>query len=233
MDDRPSSDQPNTSITIMSIWLLTGIILVSAAFFIIPHSQPWISLNAAGGVAGLYLIALLLYVARKPLRLFLRIVVVLIGLIVLGVAAYSWIRSQSYVRQQREDLILLGTTSVRGSLFSGMSVQLLHTLRQFYEAKGKQKPTLSKVLADRFGPVTEGQIIPPPRNAPINDINSYIFRRNRVYLHTLRADTIVFVAIGQDYRGRESGFKNFDGNTGRIQEKMTLTPRGISHESEN
>jgi|GEM_PF-756012 energy-coupling factor transporter transmembrane protein EcfT len=233
MDDQPSSDQPTTSATIMLIWMLTGIVLVSAAFFLSPYSRPWISLNVAGAVAGLYLIALLFYVARKPLRFLFRVTLICLGLLVVGVTTYSWVRSQSYVKEQRESQILLQKTGARSILFSGMSAQLLRTLQEFHGPAKSKNHTLREVFLNRFGPVAVGQIVPPPLKSAYYDYESYIFMTRRVYLRSLEADKIVLVGVDGYNKGREQSFGNINGKSGLIQEKLTLTPKGIVHESEN
>ena len=58
------------------LWMLVGVIVTSAAFFISPASvELWPSLNAAGVIAALYVLALVFYTLRHPIPFKHRIIV--------------------------------------------------------------------------------------------------------------------------------------------------------------
>jgi hypothetical protein len=225
MDDRPSSDQANTSTTIMVIWILTGMILVSAAFFVAPYSNPRLDFNVAGIVAALYLIALVIYIARKPLRLVPRIAVVVLALLAMGATAFSWITSQNNMMGKRESQTQQRIAGRRGNLFSTMSDHLLSVLRDYYQSGGKKTETLKELFCRRNGQVKVGD--------RLNVQSRGVYFNWPVYLAALEPDSIVLIAMEPASPGRDPGFRNFNGKSGAIQERMTLTTRGIIHESQN
>jgi hypothetical protein len=57
--------------------------------------------------------------------------------------------------------------------------------------------------------------------------------KTTVMVETLEPDRIVLVSQETYVPGRDSSFKNYNGQTGMLQEKFTLTERGITHVSEN
>ena len=226
MDDRPSSDQPNTTLTIKLIWILTGVILVCAAFFIAHSSDPWFGFNAAGAVAALYLIALIFYIARRPLRLLPRIAVVILVVLAVGATAYSWINTQRIAREQTESRKMQGIAATRGNLYFTISQELLQTLEAYYRGPGNSKETLKDVLLRRHSPAKEGE--------QLTSGGTMCLQYNLVHLRALEADSIVLVGIASSYyKGRDPGFKNLDGRLGAIQEQVTLTRKGVFHESQN
>lgn len=225
MDDRPSSDQPSTTLTIMLIWILTGVILVCAAFFIAHSSDPWFGFNAAGAVAALYLIALVFYIARKPLRILPRITLVVLVFIALGATAYTWINTQRIAREQKESRRLQGIASMRGNLYFTISQELLKTLEEYYSVDKKPGETLKTAFLRRHGPAKGEEQLTSGGKVWLQ----YTF----VHLRTLEADSIVLVGVASYHAGRDPGFKNLDGMRGGIQEQLTLTRKGVVHESQN
>jgi hypothetical protein len=66
--------------------------------------------------------------------------------------------------------------------------------------------------------------------------NTYIdttFHKYRIFITKLKSDSIVLVAQENRDNGRSAQFKNYNGMEGIIQEKCTLTAKGIKYESEN
>ena len=210
----------------MLIWLLTGVILVCAVFFLSPSSDLWFGFNAAGGVAVLYLIALVFYIARKPLRILPRITLVVLVFIAAGATAYSWINTQRIAREQKESRELQGIAGMRGNLYFIISQELLHTLESYYTGTGKNKETLKEVFLRRHSPAKPKE--------QLSSGGMVWLQYHPVHIRTLESDSIVLVGIAtRYYPGRNPGFKNFDGKSGAIQEQLTLTRKGVVHESQN
>ncbi len=209
----------------MLIWTLTGVILVCAAFFIAHSSDPWFSFNAAGAVAALYLIALVFYIARKPLRILSRIAVVVLVIIALGATAYTWINTQRIAREQTESRRLQGIVAARSNMFFKISQELLQTLEEYYKSAGKNKETLKSVFLRRHDPAKPGE--------RLTTGGMMWLQYTSAHVRTLEADSIVLVGVADFYAGRDPEFKNLDGKSGAIQEQLTLTRKGVIHESQN
>lgn len=143
MDNMPSPEESKSDRTVMLLWILTGVVIVSAAFLIVPHSaDPWHSLNAAGLAAGLYLLALTLSVLRKPIRLVTRIVIGFLALLFIGGTAFLWLRMQGSVVDQFQSRQKQSAMFVRGAMISEMSATLLKTLEVYHQQGAHKRETL-------------------------------------------------------------------------------------------
>ncbi len=222
MDNMPSTEESRSNTTVMLLWILTGVVIVSAAFLIVPHSaDPWHSLNAAGLAAGLYLFALTLSVVRKPIRLVTRIVVGFLALLLIGATAFVWLRMQSSVVDQFQSRQKQSVMSVRGAMISEMSATLLKTLEAYYQQGARKKETLGRTFQRLNGGASESTIIIQPPY------------RGKVVVELLKPDQIVLVGEYTGHQGRNAEFKNVDGSKGMIQERLILTEKGMIHESDN
>lgn len=222
MDNMPSTEESRSNTTVMLLWILTGVVIVSAAFLVVPHSaDPWHSLNAAGLAAGLYLLALTLSIVRKPIRLVTRIVVGFLAFLFIGGTAFLWLRMQSSVVDQFQSRQKQSAMSVRGAMISEMSATLLKTLEAYHQQGGRKKETLRDTFQRLNGSASESTIIIHPPY------------RGKVVVVTLKPDRIVLVGEYTGHQGRNAEFKNVDGSKGMIQERLILTEKGMIHESDN
>jgi hypothetical protein len=212
-------------VSITLLWIVAGVILVSAAFFLTPQSKElWPAVNAAGVAAAVYLMALLAFVLRRPLALRQRLVVGAVALLVICCAAFAWMRLQSETAWQAETLMQMRTVIGRGIRIWELPAPLLKTL-DAYHRQGARK---TKSLADEFreleGSVTVGSNIHKPQWEGDN---------MSVIVATLDPDRVVLVSQETYVKGRDPAFKNYDGKVGMLQEKYILTERGLTHVSEN
>ena len=86
-------------------WIFIGMIVTSVAFYLSPASpETWSSLNAAGIVAAIYILVLLLYTLRYPIPVKQRIIVGALSLIC-SVALFShWTGTQKTTLWQQQRL---------------------------------------------------------------------------------------------------------------------------------
>jgi hypothetical protein len=225
MDHHPHSENKSSGTTVMLVWVLTGMIIVGAAFFLVPSGGLWTSLNAAGLVAALYLVALVFTIIRKPLRLFPRIATALVALAMLGGTAFAWLDLQNKVCQQIDLRRAQGVVNARGRIIYTLSQNLLGTLEQYYRSTGHHRETLRDIFLRKNGNVEVGKAMSMKTMQP--------YPPQTVYVETLKSDSVVLIGLVTSSAGREQAFKNIDGRTGLVQEKLILTPNGLIHESQN
>jgi hypothetical protein len=212
-------------VSITLLWIAGGVIAVSSAFLLAPQSaELWPAANLAGVIAGVYLVALLLYALRKPLSAKLRILVGMVALVAMACTAFTWMRMEDQSRWQAEELMKIRAVIGRGIMKNEMPKPLLKTLEAYHQQGARKK----KSLADVFRNLQPGV-------AACSNIHKPMWEGDpmRVIVETLDPDRIVLVSQETYVKGRDPNFKNYDGKTGMVQEKFILTERGISHVSEN
>lgn len=225
MEEEKITIEIRQEVAVMLVFIVAGIIFVCAAFSIPPKSlELWPALNAGGIAAGIYLVALLVYVLRKPLSSKHRLVAGVIGLVALAAVAFAWIRMEGQIRWQADLLMKIRTTMGRSFIATSMPRYLLKTLDEFYQQKGQKKEHLGDVFRRLQNNPSVGSNIHTPSypNDPI-----------RIFIETLDAHQIVLVGQETYVKGRDLSFRNYDGNIGMIQERYTLTEKGMTHVSEN
>lgn len=214
-------DQSKSSLTVTLWWILTGVLIVSAAFIIGSKSGLWTAIDAAGIVVGLYLIALTLYAVRKPLRWRTRLSAYLVVGFGLGAVTFLWYRSQATTGQQASLRRAQYAEQTRGNMVSTMTERLRQTLQEYYRREPKAEETLREIFVRQNPMLKEGK----------KEDLAFIGRWSLV-IQPQAADSVVLVAQA-DFNGRSPDFKNQDGIAGRIQEKAILTRKGIVRVSEN
>ncbi len=206
------------------LWLICGFVLVSVAFFI-PGNQAevWPNLNYAGIAALLYLLALVGYAMRKPFGRKAQIAVWAATFVTLGALGMHWTGMDATSHWQQKTLLRIREVIGRGIIRAEVPESLLTVFDTFHHQKGR-KATLQQVFLNHYPGAKAGDNI----HKPHHEGDSL-----RVYVSSL-SDTLVALAAQEMYvKGRELSFKNFNGRIGMVQERFTLTAKGVRHESEN
>ncbi len=208
----------------MLLWLLGGILLVAVAY-LLPGQSPelWPSLNAAGIAALVYILALVAYIVRKPFSTRMR-VTVWASVILASASIGSWWTGMDYTSHwQKETLLKIRGVIGRGILQAAIPDTLLYTLKSYYAQSPNNRKSLGQVFKNRYPAVAEGQ------QFPLKD-----FDKDHMLFATTISDSVI-ILVGEDRiaAGRDTSFKNRDGQSGRIQTRGTLTVKGLTYESEN
>jgi len=212
-------------VSITLLWIVAGVVVVSLAFLLTPQStELWPSINAAGIAAGLYVIALLIFVLRKPLGTKLRLWIGIAALASMGLMAFTWVRAQEQTHWQAETVMRIRGIIGRGVMRYDMPPALLKTLDEFY----KQGPTKKETLAAIFSRLHNGATAGSNIHKPMWDSDSL-----KVIVKTIEPARIELVSQETFVKGRDLQFVNHNGQVGMIQETFILTEKGISHVSEN
>jgi hypothetical protein len=212
-------------VSITLLWIVGGVILISLVFFLTPHAVDlWPSLNAAGIAGALYLIAMLTYALRKPLETKVRIWIGFAAIVVLALGAFTWMRMQDQTEWQAETLMKIRGVVGRGVMLRDMSEESLKTLDEFYQQPGSKKASLADIFRKENPGVVVGRNIHRPEWEG-DEWKVIVTKLEPAAIELLSQETFV--------KGRDPQFKNHNGQFGMIQEKITLTEKGITYVSEN
>jgi hypothetical protein len=207
------------------VWLLGGIVAVSVAFFIPPNSpELWPALNAAAIPVIVYILALAFYTLRSPITRKARVIAWVSILLVGGASSTSWSEMNKLSHWQHNKLLEIHSVIVRGIMHAYAPTNHLKTLEAYHRQGSRKKETLAQV----FQRLNEGAAVGTNVYKPDNPGDSL-----SIVVQSLSDNQIVLLGLHAYCRGRNAEFKNHDGRTGMIQEKYTLTEKGISYESEN
>lgn len=207
------------------IWLVAGILLVSLSFFLSPQeTNPWPPLHAAGLAAAAYLLALVAYTTRKPFPRKGRIAAWIVTLVFIGSAAsFSTIFEKTTFWQQGQLQKIL-TVIHRGIFFDELQTPLVRTLDRYHAQRSQKKKSLGIIFRELFPNVSIGNNI----HVPGGDDDKL-----QVLVAELSDQRIVLIGQPTHGNGRNPEFRNYNGQKGLVQERMTLSENGVVHESEN
>jgi hypothetical protein len=212
-------------VSVTLLWIVAGVVLVSAAFLLAPRSSElWTALNYAGVAAALYMIALLLYALRKPLAPKHRLWMGIAAIVVIALTAFTWVRMESQVRWQAETLMRIRGVIGRGIIQNEVSNIMLRTLDEFY----RNGPHATETLADVFRKQNPGTALG-------SNLHKYQGGDASLQIIVTKMDPGLIEVVSQEtfVPGRDPYFKNYHGQLGMIQEKYVLTSRGMTHVNEN
>jgi hypothetical protein len=212
-------------VSILLLWIVGGILLVTIACYLPPSStEVWPVLHSGGLAAMAYLLTLVFYIVRKPVSGKARILAIICVAITIAALSYSSLQLRSNAHWQAEQLIRIRAIIGRGVMRTKTPPMLLKTLQAFYNQEQASHENLAQIFQKLNGPVTIGANI----NTPYYDGDSM-----KVIVQTLDPDRVVLVSQETYIKGYDQDFKNCNGQEGMVQEKCILTAKGITYESEN
>jgi hypothetical protein len=208
----------------MLLWLVVGIVLVATAFFIPGESiELWPSLNASGIAAGIYLVALVAYTMRAPFPRKTRIVTWACFLLTSGAVLIAWTGMDSTSHWQRRTLVEIRRTIGQGIMQATIRDTLFRVLELYYAQEPKKKESVGLIFQQLHPGMRAGTHFPP----------EYEGAQPTTFIGAVSDHEIVLVGQEMYVKGRDPGFKNYDGKTGMLQARATLTEKGLKYESEN
>jgi hypothetical protein len=212
-------------VSITLLWIVAGVILISATFFLTPQTtELWPAINAAGIAAGIFLFALLAYVLRRPLAMKQRLLVGIIGIFVIGCTTITWMKKQEQAHWQADQLMKIRAVIGRGIKMADMAPPLLKVLDAYHRQGAKKLNTLAGEFKKSYPGAAVGTNIHKSQGE---------WDELTVMVESLEPNEIVLVSQETYVKGRDPEFKNYDGKIGMLQEKFILTERGLTHVSEN
>ncbi|MFH0989657.1 MAG: hypothetical protein V1799_06535 [bacterium] len=234
MEPESNPTAPNREgITILA-WMIVGIVLVSIAYFIPADSQElWPNVNLALQIAGLYLLILLIYILQKPIRLLHGALMCLIVLVVMGFTFFLTYRFEDQTKWQAERLHKILGVIKEGIRTVEAPKILLKTLEAYHRKQMKQQKNLAETFKTLYPTAESGVNLFTKEYFP----DYFWFERTsnplKIFVQSIEPGTIVLVAMDQFHEGKNSTFNNYDGQSGRVQVRYTLTEKGITHVTEN
>ena len=210
-------------------WLLAGVLLPYAAFYLLGSANDhWASLTIAGVVSLLFLIVLLGYFMRSPFSIKTRVITWTTFVLVAAVGVIGWRGMEHLSKYQRRTLMEIHTMISQGILQEELHTPLQKTLAAYYEKSGKKKETLCQVFQRFFPNGKVGENIHNVHQADPKGDDSL-----RVVVTSVSDNEIGLVGFHYFSRGRNKEFKNYNGHFGFVQAKAMLTEKGVRYESEN
>jgi hypothetical protein len=212
-------------VSVFLIWIVAGVLLVAMAFFLPPASNElWPQLYSGCIAAIVYLLALLVFIVRQPVSTLACAAASAAVLFTAGCLLFSLVQSDSNAHWQTNTMIEIRSRIGRGTMSYYTTEHLLKTLQAYYQQGSQKKETLAQV----FQRQNDHPIVGSNIHKPYNDGDSL-----KTYVQTLESDKIILVSQEVYVKGKNPRFKNYNGLEGMIQEKCTLTAKGIVYESEN
>ncbi|MGB2869119.1 MAG: hypothetical protein WBD36_11755 [Bacteroidota bacterium] len=209
----------------MVLWLLGGIVVVTVAFFLPgQYAELWSQINSAGLAGALYVLALVAYTTRTPFPKKQRVVAWICTAVLGGAIVVWWTGMDSTSHWQRDRLHEIRVVTSRGVIQGVVPRTLIQSLELYHKQGSKKKETLGQIFRKLN-----------PQALPGSNIHVATFPNDSlsVVVQVLENDRVTLVAHEAYVPGRKAEFINIDGRLGRVQERFTLTEKGVSHESEN
>ena len=209
----------------MVVWLGIGIIVVSLSYLFPSQAlDPWVPLNTAGVAVLAYLAALMAGVTRTPFPRRSGFLAWAVFLVVGGALALAWTGFDAQAHFQSDQLTLIRTRIARGIINDQLSSPLLETLDGYYAQHGTKKKTLQEV----FHQLHPGAVVGTNLHQPTYERDSLL-----IVVSSLSDDAVSLVGQEANVMGKNPGFRNWNGRSGMIQYRATLTSKGVAYESEN
>ena len=205
------------------VWLLVGILGVAIAFFIPDSTNDlWPALNAAGIALIVYLLALLAYTLRPPIVLHRRVLAGSVAIITLVAGLSVWTGHQEQAQYQHDKLLEIRSTIGRGILLNEVPGMLLPVLEAYHGQGARKNRSIGKIFSEMYDGAEVGRNVRTPNFE--NDTQ-------RVYIPLrLEDDLVELAAIDFVGRGKDLTYANTGGGVGRIEERFTLTGKGVRHD---
>jgi hypothetical protein len=211
------------------LWLLAGILLPYAAFYLLGSANDhWASLNIAGVVSLIFLMVLLGYFMRSSFSIKTRIITWTAFVLFAAVGVVGWRGMEDLSKYQRRTLMEIHTMITNGILQEELHTPLQKTLATYYGQLGKKKETLGQVFQRLYPSGKVGENIHDVHQADPKGDDSL-----RVVVTTVSDNEVGLVGYHYFSRGRNKEFKNYNGRFGFVQAKAVLTEKGVHYESEN
>jgi len=207
------------------IWLLGGIAAVTIAFFI-PSNSPelWPALNAAAIPVVLYLAALAFYTLRPPITKKARIIAWVSIILVGGATISHWTGMKAQSHWQHDQLLKIHSVIIRGILNAYGPRSELDALAEYHQQGSKKKETLGHIFQRKNNNATIG-----------SNVHKAEFAQDSISIvvQSVSDNEVVLIGSHPFGKGRNPEFKNLNGKMGLIEERFTLTEKGVTYESEN
>jgi hypothetical protein len=172
----------------------------------------------------LYVLALAFYTLRSPITRRARIIAWVSILLVGGATYSSWTGMNNTTHWQHDQLLRIHSVIVRGILFAKAPGYELSALEEYHKQGAKKKESLGHIFQRQNNGAGVGADIykkDDPRDS------------TAIVVRSLSDNEVVLLGLHAYSKGRNPEFKNANGKTGMVQEKFTLTEKGIVYESEN
>jgi hypothetical protein len=206
-------------------WVILTCILVTVAFvgMYISTREVWSATNAAGVIIAVYLVILVAWATRELQPRWRRIVWRVSIAVVFAGMTIHWVTMYSMTTWQYQTLHTIRKTVFHIATFDFLQSRGLKTLQGYYTRNSS-----SNSLAEVFNRLN-------PRLEPSTTLLDTLPAEDGMRIHAVSVSDSEIVLIGMStlVEGEEPNFQNYDGHLGRVQNRLKITPRGLSYEIQN
>jgi hypothetical protein len=182
----------------------------------------WDATLASGAVILIYLMGLLVKMARAVGTAWRRVVTLACGMVLIAGVFSHWLILRSTTNWQFETLHIIRKVIDHGYLHTIMQERSMPAFTAYY----RQNPQRSRSLSTIF----DG------RNPRINSSTGLIDTLSeglKVYALSMADTEVVLIGEGSFTLGEDPGFTNYDGRKGILQSRLRLTTKGVDYEIQN
>jgi len=206
-------------------WVILTCILVTVAFvgMYISTREVWSATNAAGVIIAVYLVILVAWATREVQPRWCRIVWRVSIAVVFAGMTIHWVTMYSMTTWQYQTLHTIRKTVFHTTVFDYLQSRGLKTLQGYYTRNSS-----SNSLAEVFNRLN-------PRLEPGTTLLDTLPAEDGMRIHAVSVSDseIVLIGLSTIVEGEEPSFQNYDGRLGRVQNRLKITPRGLSYEIQN
>ncbi|MBI2420436.1 MAG: hypothetical protein HYV28_21455 [Ignavibacteriales bacterium] len=203
-----------------------------AVFFAMYLGTGSLSDAVIGGLAVslLYIFILPLFASPETLSRLQKTMLVLASWILIAGSLAANLRIDKTTKWQKKSL--LATRAIIGSsiLNTKLTPKAVKLFDVFNLQAGNNKATMSVIASRMFSPLEKNN---NKIEKLLDTIHGKEVETGALYMSLASADSVVFTATDTIALGLNPSFKNFGGNTGKIQSKISVSPNGITYTVEN
>lgn len=215
-------------------WWIVGVAIITAVAFFIPErtGEIWTSILSALVVVGIFYVGLLFYIFKHGKSTTDKIVgvgviILLTSLIVAhGILQYRGATFQHRTLPKIRASIEKGIISTRGQQ------PFLRTLQAYHAGTADQDSTLEDLFKARYADNIQhdSELIRfvPDAQKENSDKSPFLY-----YKETGSRNKLVLVGQSLLVEGQDSTFRNYNGQKGLLQYRITLTKKGVDYVREN
>lgn len=209
------------------LWIIVGVALCSALFFLQPAGEDlWPQANAAGIAVLIYLVSLGIYTLRKPIPRTMAFLIALMFLIGGTSVALTWRTQQRMSQYQRKQLVLISQKIHEGWMRAISHDTLMTAFRSYHGGVSGEPRSMAAAFTEKFPSAVPGGRVRLKRLGESDDSTFF-------HVNELSDSSVVLTGRVSYVHGRNPDFVNIDGRRGMIQLRATMTPKGIEYDKEN
>lgn len=215
-------------------WWIFGVAIIATTVFFIPErtGEIWTPVLSAMAVVGIFYVGLLVYIFKNGDSTAGKMIGVgVIGLFV-ALVIFNGVNQYSSSTFQHKTLTKVRSVIDRGLITVYSQEALLKSLQTYHNGTNHRGLTLEEIFRERYGDDIQSgsgltRFIPDDQKEHSGE-SPFIY-----YKDTKNSNKLVLIGQSLLAKGRDSTFKNYNGQKGLLQYRATLTKDGVDYVREN